>query len=155
MSSRTLFFLTFARCCVGKQYVAAAIHYFCKAYLVAEEHHEDSELHLHVFLETLDEWDFESLKEELAVNEELSSFVPNVQAVRNRRDVCRYITKEDKEPIHYNIPLSHMSFYYQCCRYATHHTYSPDHPFVVGHHNRYRFIEQFCRSFPKPVRYTL
>ena len=145
-----LFFLTFPNCSLSKAYLALVIDPISVSAVIGQEKHRSGVPHFHVFLETIEPFTFEELLSCLREFEEIKECALNVQAVRNRRDVIRYCSKEDPLVFTKNIPSSQLSFFAQCSRFAESSTeYSTCHSFVAFHANRYRFIERFHQDHKK------
>lgn len=67
----------------------------------------------------------------------------DLQSVKSKRNVLKYISKEDVDLLT-NIKASSLSFTYQLHRYVlVNKVFSCNHPFVVQHWNCYKFIERY------------
>lgn len=67
----------------------------------------------------------------------------DLQKVRSRRNVLKYITKEDKEPL-YNVKLSDLHFYAQAYHWAKNTpVFKVSDPFVACRPNQYRYLSAF------------
>lgn len=95
-------FITYPRCSILKplalQLLQATKHGEFSRYCIAQEHHEDGGLHLHVFLL----WPRKkNIKDPLAFDLSVdgATYHPNIQPVRNQKETLAYLTKEDKEPL--------------------------------------------------------
>jgi len=145
---KTLFFLTFPVCELSKGFLALVIDPIAAACIIGEEKHQSGKPHFHIFLQTTDEFTFEQLLDYLREFDELKECAVNVQAVRNRRDVIRYCSKEDPLVYTKNIPSHQLSFFAQCSRFSNATAeFSTCHSFVAFHSNRYRFIERFHTDY--------
>lgn len=81
--------------------------------------------------------------------------IVDVQSVRNIKKTLSYITKEDRNPL-YNVPVSSLSFQYQCIYYLSQmYPFDLSHFFVRKHHNCYKYLQtlhssihqNFCKSY--------
>lgn len=102
--------------------------------------------HLHCFLE---------FSEPILIND-LRVFIEStfkdfyttldLQACRSKRNILKYITKEDNEP-YFNCSASKLNFYYQVHNWARNTKYFCfDDPFVVQHKNQYNYLSKVFKS---------
>jgi len=108
------FFLTYPQCPVSKQVcleLLKPVFGIDAQFVIAQETHEDSEYHLHVFVQIPKAKDyytptFADLKVTLLLGPD-NSEVPyrvyhgNYECVRNLKNTVDYIHKEDKEPLYF------------------------------------------------------
>jgi hypothetical protein len=122
-----------------------------------EKNHANSEVHIHAFLKFHVQCTCDFLREVLSFFEG----TVNVQCCKSRRNVLRYITKEDQSPL-FNCRSSELSFAYRAnvwCRSTLSWSYKD--PFVLEHPQYYRLLremhsEEHSRSFcRKPARQIL
>lgn len=99
MSFRTQaknYFLTYSQCDVPKDALLAFLQSIAPIdeYCIAQEHHEDGNLHLHAFI---------SFKEKFSSRNQrvfdCNGFHPNIQIVRNKKKCIEYCLKEDVDPL--------------------------------------------------------
>jgi hypothetical protein len=94
--------------------------------------------HLHAYLKFVNGVSFEY------VRDCLSRFpgTANVQSVRSRRNVLRYITKEDERP-YFNCGSGELSFYYRAHEWArSTPTFRVSDSFVMEHPQYYRLLRE-------------
>lgn len=64
----------------------------------------------------------------------------DLQAVRNVRQLLRYITKEDNTPFFKGVDFDHLNFRVKLRIFAQSCPFSYNHHFVAAHHIKYKYI---------------
>lgn len=113
----TLFAITIPRCDYGRQFLYSHLKDCAEALVVSQETHEDGAPHLHVYLRSREKWLLADLREYVlellsSVSDEPYAGACDIQKLRREANWLRYITKEDTEPILYNVSSSqcHQSY---------------------------------------------
>lgn len=105
-------------------------------------------VHLHAYLKFYDLVTFEYVKECLPV-----SVTINVQQAKSRRNVLKYITKEDENP-EFNMSPSELSFAYRARSWARNtQTFRFYDPFVLEHPQYYRVLLELHKEITDRRRY--
>lgn len=105
--------------------------------------------HLHCFLEFADALHINDLRNYIVAC--FPEFKLDIQACRSKRNVLKYISKEDKL-VYYNCSSKLLHFNYRAYMWATSSNYfkfSDD--FVMEHRNQYRFLQKYFYEVKKDV----
>lgn len=106
--------LTYPQCPLDKGTAAAQLKVALEGkgvtqLVVAQEHHEDGNLHLHAYVSMADRYIARGKHQSLILtgtdlnSDQILNYYPNVQAVKNKLNWLKYLVKEDKSPYEYGI----------------------------------------------------
>lgn len=134
-------------------------------YVIAEERHVDGALHQHIWILFHDVESLSLLADEremdidaITTNEPTNydsvtqSFRVwaekglNVQSCKSSKSWIRYITKEDKDAILFNVEVNECSLFYQTNYYARQMAPRWNHPFAVAHMNMGNVLNRTWRE---------
>lgn len=125
-----------------KTFVFLILVPICSKLLVAKEAHKTGEGHLHVYIKLLD--DHKATFSE--INNLIEQYVgkhANVEKVKSRKNVVRYCTKVDVDPLLIGIDNSELSFSCNAIEWIkSNPEFKYGDPFILGHGNNYRIIEK-------------
>lgn len=107
-----------------------------------ERHHVNNRVHLHMYVEFKDLVSFDYVRDIFSWYEG----TVNVQNVRSKRNVLKYITKEDEAPL-FNCRESLLAFSYRAKAWARRTpSFSFRDPFVLEHFNKYRLLQELHKE---------
>lgn len=112
------------------------------SYCIAKEvsNNDNCVYHVHIYLELKDK---DYLSNIVQFFTDSFACKMDVQSVKSRKSVLKYISKED-DMLLTNIKASSLSFFYQLNSFVkSTKKFDITHNFVVMHWNRYRFIERY------------
>lgn len=94
--------------------------------------------HIHSYFEFAEEISFDDLRLVIDSNFPENNF--DLQVVKNKKNVLKYITKEDKN-CYFNVKESLLNFYLRSVLWARRNfEFKYSDPFVVEHRNNYKFL---------------
>lgn len=144
------FELTLAQCELSRLHVFNALDDFCSRLIVAREVHDDSNFHLHCYLNTVDNLLIEELRDHVFVSVFGGEGLPSIHisTLKNKNHWIKYITKEDTEPVYKNVDVSLFHFSYRSHYFIkTNRTFNYEHAFIRQHPNYQRIIKERHEQF--------
>lgn len=113
---------------------------------------KSSSVHFHCLFKFIDSYLLEDLH--IVLPNAIPYERADIQPCRSERSALKYITKEDNEPF-YNYSVTKLSFRYQAIFYLRDMVvFNYSHPFVVAHHNSYKFLRELHSQLVQTNNYT-
>lgn len=129
------------------------VYEYCVAVELNRVNNEEVKYHLHAYLKFLNSYFLSDLREYIVSVLDLNRI--DIQSCRSRRNVVKYITKEDKQIYHLNIHFSEFNFYYQAYVWACNAVrFDFSDPFVVAHRNNYIFLQNYYVEVRRQLKKT-
>lgn len=115
------------------------------SFCITEEKHFDQTLHHHIFFRTNENISFEEVSYWI---EEIYGKHGNYQSVRCEKNVLKYITKSDINPLFFGCDDSLFNFAYRARKWAEQTTvYKDSDPFVLNHPQYYKLLQRVHSEF--------
>lgn len=157
--SSSKFFVTFPQTDIDKQFVYEMFKDDCEAMVVSQEQHHDGNNHLHMYIVTKEKTRLSPLREYIVRSISVLSdddLAIDIQCVRDERRVLTYVTKDDDDPVVYNVDTGRLHYSYQLASYIkTHRTFNAFDPFIRKHHTMINCIRTSHSDYWSKVELNL
>lgn len=145
------FFITIPKCDLYKEYIYYSLDDFTDQLAVSRETHCDGTYHLHIYARFNGPLFLDEVQNILNVflkpEDGCINYGYDLQVCKSRRNVLKYITKEDAEPMYKGIDINDFSFYLRALKWIdSKETFEFDDPFVAAHPQYYRYLEEMFTS---------